>query len=131
MTSDIDECSADPSPCDSNADCTNTDGSYSCTCTPGYTGDGSTCQGRSISIYKSIILKEMWKIRSVLDYFRVNCCFVTLSPDIDECSAEASPCDLNADCINTDGSYSCTCQPGFTGDGATCRGMFKARQINK
>ena len=75
LTSDIEECSADPSPCDSNADCTNTDGSYSCTCTPGYTGDGTTCQGRLISIYKSIILKKMWKICSALDCFRVNCCF--------------------------------------------------------
>ena len=47
------------------------------------------------------------------------------SPDIDECSAESSPCDQNADCINNNGSYSCTCQQGFTGDGTFCEGMRK------
>ena len=44
--SDIDECPADTSPCDANADCTNTDGSFSCTCKKGFTGDGVSCQGR-------------------------------------------------------------------------------------
>ena len=44
-------------------------------------------------------------------------------PDVDECSADSSPCDENADCTNSDGSYSCTCKQGFTGDGKTCQGM--------
>ena len=47
-----------------------------------------------------------------------------ITPDIDECSKETSPCDENADCTNTEGSYSCTCKKGFTGDGAACQGMF-------
>jgi len=42
--------------------------------------------------------------------------------DIDECSADASPCDENADCTNTDGSYSCNCKQGFDGDGEVCEG---------
>ena len=42
---DIDECSADPSLCHENADCSNSKGSYSCTCRIGFTGDGKTCQG--------------------------------------------------------------------------------------
>ena len=42
--------------------------------------------------------------------------------DIDECSADSSICDENASCNNTDGSYSCTCKQGFTGDGLTCNG---------
>ena len=29
--------------CDTNANCTNTDGSYNCTCDNGYSGDGFTC----------------------------------------------------------------------------------------
>ena len=44
--------------------------------------------------------------------------------DIDECSAETNPCDENADCANIDGSFSCTCKEGFTGDGKTCQGVF-------
>ena len=43
---DIDECSTEPSPCDQNADCTNSDGSYSCTCKPGFAGNGTACEGR-------------------------------------------------------------------------------------
>ena len=42
--------------------------------------------------------------------------------DINECSADPSPCDVNADCINSDGSYSCTCKQGFTGNGTVCEG---------
>ena len=50
--SDVDECSASSPVCDSNANCSNTPGSYICTCTSGFTGDGKTCQGRN-SVTKS------------------------------------------------------------------------------
>ena len=43
---DIDECSASPPVCDVNANCSNTRGSYICTCKAGYNGDGKTCGGR-------------------------------------------------------------------------------------
>lgn len=52
------------------------------------------------------------RIKSNLDLFT----------DIDECSIVPSVCDPNADCQNSDGSYFCSCQPGFIGDGKTCRG---------
>jgi len=35
-------------PCDVFAHCTNTIGSYSCSCFPGYQGDGHQCQGRTL-----------------------------------------------------------------------------------
>ena len=44
--------------------------------------------------------------------------------DIDECSKNGSPCDENADCLNNDGSYTCTCKDGFTGNGTVCVGKF-------
>ena len=44
--------------------------------------------------------------------------------DIDECSVGVVECDVNSDCIDTVGSYSCLCRPGYTGDGRTrCLGM--------
>ncbi|XP_076035463.1 multiple EGF like domains 8 [Oratosquilla oratoria] len=38
-------------------------------------------------------------------------------PDIDECLLSLDNCHSNATCTNTDGSYNCTCQRGFKGDG--------------
>ena len=43
--------------------------------------------------------------------------------DVDECSADSGQCDVNADCINSAGSYSCSCKQGFNGNGTTCEGM--------
>ena len=42
---DIDECLIISHACDVTANCTNTDGSYNCTCKEGYTGDGESCRG--------------------------------------------------------------------------------------
>ena len=42
---DIDECANNTDNCDMNAYCTNTVGSYNCTCYAGYIGNGTTCIG--------------------------------------------------------------------------------------
>ncbi len=34
---------------------------------------------------------------------------------------------MDADCSNTDGSFNCTCQDGFKGDGTNCTGMVTIR----
>lgn len=39
--------------------------------------------------------------------------------DVDEC-AESAPCDPHATCSNELGSFSCTCDPGWAGDGLSC-----------
>ena len=51
--------------------------------------------------------------------------------DVDECSASAPVCDVNADCKNTRGSYRCTCKAGFTGDGKTCTGKKVAEESSR
>ena len=40
---DDDECTANTDNCDENATCTNTAGSFTCTCKDNFTGDGITC----------------------------------------------------------------------------------------
>ena len=43
---DIDECTLGLNNCDDNATCTDTEGSFFCTCNVGYTGDGVNCTSR-------------------------------------------------------------------------------------
>ena len=43
--SDINECTTNVHECDANAFCNNTEGSYNCTCSSGYTGNGTSCNG--------------------------------------------------------------------------------------
>ena len=57
---DIDECSASSPVCDSNANCSNTRGSYICTCKSGYTGDGKTCQGRFENVKGTERVREVF-----------------------------------------------------------------------
>jgi len=42
--------------------------------------------------------------------------------DIDECTPETDTCHQEATCMDTDGSYICTCNSGYTGDGQICNG---------
>ena len=44
-----------------------------------------------------------------------------LISDVDECQG-VNECHENAMCSNTDGSYECTCDQGFSGDGRQCEG---------
>ena len=48
--------------------------------------------------------------------------------DLDECNTHTHNCDVNADCVNTVGSYSCKCRAGNTGDGQTCSGKKQTNQ---
>ena len=56
-------------------------------------------------------------------------CFPNVNfADLDECLANTHDCDVNADCVNAVGSYSCNCRAGYTGDGQTCNGKKSTNQ---
>lgn len=42
--------------------------------------------------------------------------------DIDECTAGSHNCHSSATCNNTVGSFNCTCNNGYSGDGTSCIG---------
>ena len=44
--------------------------------------------------------------------------------DINECELETYPCHFNASCTDTDGSFNCTCNEGFEGNGFNCAGTI-------
>ena len=49
---------------------------------------------------------------------------ILLCADIDECTNGSDNCDAKAVCTNTHGSFTCTCQPGYAGNGVNCTGMY-------
>lgn len=104
----MDECGSHTDNCDINAECTNTVGSYNCSCNVGYSGDGASCLG----------IKDFAFSISIA-------CYGYLQPaDVDECALRLDNCDIEATCSNTQGSFSCTCNPGWSGSGTTCAGMI-------
>ena len=57
-------------------------------------------------------------LTSIVSFFISICPFT----DEDECQNGTHNCDVNAKCNNTIGSFTCTCLPGYSGDGVQCSG---------
>ena len=51
------------------------------------------------------------------------------SLDLNECSSNSDDCHVNAICHNTVGSYTCTCKPGYKGDGRACSPNGKSHNV--
>ena len=90
--SDINECDEGISGCDQT--CTNTNGSYTCSCSDGYVldADGHNCNGKVIIHIKL-------------------CCYNCFHSDLNECSKNIDSCQVH--CSNTIGSYNCYCDNGY------------------
>ncbi|XP_041348350.1 fibrillin-3-like isoform X2 [Gigantopelta aegis] len=123
---DVDECQDGSHDCDASTVCTNTDGSFTCTCPNGFTlenkickdidecKDGShNCPGSSVCTNTDGSFTCMCKPGFTLEGQACR--------DIDECKDRSNDCDPNAVCSNTDGSFICTCQIGFTTEGNVCK----------
>ncbi|XP_069911083.1 nidogen-1 [Oryctolagus cuniculus] len=94
-SSDVDECVEQPSVCGSHALCNNHPGTFRCECVEGYQfSDQGTCV-------------------AIMDQRPINYCVTGLHD-----------CDIpqRAQCVYTGGSsYTCSCLPGFSGDGRACQ----------
>ena len=44
--------------------------------------------------------------------------------DADECLNNSHNCSENATCTNIEGSFNCSCKPGYIGNGHNCSGWF-------
>ncbi|CAH3141700.1 unnamed protein product [Pocillopora meandrina] len=123
VNEDMDECKFNISDCDVNANCTNTYGSYKCTCKVGYTGDGHSCS--DIDECKGNHSCHMNAICTNTKGSYVCTCHRGYTEngrgctDINECKGNHS-CHVNATCMNTLGSHACQCHAGYTGNGQNC-----------
>eukprot|EP00794_Sanderia_malayensis_P007256 gene7256-8064_t len=100
---DNDECLLSTHNCNLNSACANTFGSFTCSCNKGYSGDGINCKGRQGNGICVLI-----------------CYNVVVISDVDECSFGIHSCHQKAACNNLKGSYYCTCETGYTGNGYSC-----------
>ncbi|XP_044796667.1 protein disulfide isomerase CRELD2 isoform X2 [Bubalus kerabau] len=101
---DVDECAAEPPPCEDTQYCENVNGSFVCEeCDPtcvGCTGKGPAQCRECITGYS----KQSGQCE-----------------DIDECSLAEKPCLRdNENCYNTPGSFVCVCPDGFEEAEDTC-----------
>ena len=80
---DINECSEGSDTCDENANCTNTDGSYNCSCKTGYTGDGRNCSGSFIPFDQVQVCRPV--IKSFI--------YLMFQPELHKCVSKAVVCD--------------------------------------
>ena len=60
FVSDIDECNTDFKSCHQKALCHNTQGSFTCSCKPGYEGDGYNCTGKILWLLFRLSLRGDW-----------------------------------------------------------------------
>lgn len=142
---DVNECALDIDNCDAaHATCTDTVGSFTCICEEGYTtttqgticvdvtecadGATNTCDSVHGTCIEepgtfSCACDAGWEPRvasvdfntgqSILDF--------SICVNVNECgSAESNVCDTEATCTDTQGSYTCTCDVGWTGAGEVC-----------
>ena len=128
MYADVDECERNEDNCHENAQCINTEGSFTCSCNTGYTGNGVNCSSKIL-----IEMNYLFWFKKRLNVLKevITCFSSSVSTDVDECALNEHTCNVNANCTDTDGSFNCTCREGFEGDGFSCTGdnYFKSITI--
>jgi hypothetical protein len=51
--------------------------------------------------------------------------FLLIFADVNECADNTHNCHHNASCKNANGSFSCVCNSGYSGNGVNCTGRWK------
>ena len=102
--------------------CTNTIGSFQCSCQPGYNVSGYDCNGMHNEVSITFCFKTLKQhVQGLCYHLFMRSCF-SLQLDINEClpNGGSGPCEQI--CTNSIGSFSCSCLQGFSQYGYTCHG---------
>eukprot|EP00062_Callorhinchus_milii_P012065 gi/632958694/ref/XP_007895185.1/ PREDICTED: pro-epidermal growth factor [Callorhinchus milii] len=127
MVSDQDDCGA--LECDVNAQCITSEGTATCQCLVGFTGDGKVCDDVNECVLSFALCSEHLADCINTEGSYVCKCYPGYSGDgivcydIDECKAQLHHCDEDVMCENTDGNYTCKCNKGFSRMGSNCVGV--------
>ncbi|XP_052804697.1 fibulin-5-like [Mya arenaria] len=125
MCSDINECSSGTATC--HHTCTNTNGSFTCSCRGGYSlsSDNRTCldidecSSGTASCNHTCTNTQGSFICSCRSGYSLSSDGITCS-DVNECISDTARCTHT--CTNTQGSFKCSCRSGYrlSSDGRTC-----------
>lgn len=122
---DIDECATKTATCDPHASCTNSVGSFTCTCKDGYSGNGLGCIDINECANGTHDCSSNAVCANTSGSFSCSCRNgytgngVSCS-DVNECTDGTDNCSSHAVCANTPGSFTCTCKSGYSGNGINC-----------
>ena len=102
---DVKECTINPKRCGANAQCHEAQGSFRCTCNAGYKMNAaSECEG-------------MWHDENI-------------NTDVKECTINPMIFVTNAQCLESPGSFFCTCNAGYKMDAdSKCEGMWNGELL--
>lgn len=123
---DIDEC-LNVSACATLAICTNTPGSYTCACPPGFAGNALVaCNDINECLNATACAANRSTCVNAPGSYNCTCnAGYTgnghVCTDVNECTLGTHACATNTSlCTNTNGSFTCTCNAGFSGPGTAC-----------
>jgi len=135
---DINECHTGTHQCHRDAECVNRVGDYRCECKRGYQDNVAACRddpllpgcGRGCHDIDDCTLVTPGRVKCLhatactdlgIESYKCTCSpgwsDVDCNVDINECGMGTHECVDSATCINTEGSYECKCNLGYTGTG--------------
>ena len=86
-------------------------------------------KNKKFKILESLKFKEPWNLK-IIKYLSILGKLEDGCTDDDECLLNIHHCDPMATCKNTNGSYDCICQDGFSGDGYDCKDVNECLKNN-